>query len=121
MDKVTQEEYFTHYNRINKHLRFIEHPEYNNVDFIKERVKVHFDLFLNNWEKESIKQLIIQNYKENHGYIAGDYLTNGNTIYWEIETVVGSIKKKCNTAHMDKYYSEEYKAKFLDIIKTKKL
>ena len=121
MENITQEEFDRHYQRIYNRLCFINDPDKNNRQYIESRVKLHFELFLNDFEKENITQLIFQNYKENYGYISGVDLPNGYTIHWELQCVVSSAKTQCNTKHMDTYYSEEYKRRFLDIIKTKRL
>ena len=121
MNTVTQAEFQQHYERIYNHLCYITHPDRFNNDFIVELVRDHFTVFLNNYEKECIKQLIFQNYTDNYGYTTGIYLPNGNTIHWEIQIVVLSAKSQYNNEHMNKYYLQEYKDKFLDIIKSKKL
>jgi len=121
MEKVMEEEYNIQYSRIRDHLAYIRHPECNNKDFIDSRVRYHFSMFLNNYEREYVKQLILENYNETFGYISGINLPNGNTIDWEIELVVSSAKTKCINEHMNKYYSQEYKDKFYNIIQSKKI
>jgi hypothetical protein len=50
--------------------------------YIKQNVDKHFIEFLNNAEKRVIKELIINNFKENHGYNGTENLPTGNLLCW---------------------------------------
>jgi len=84
-------------------------------------VDKNFIEFLNNAEKNRIKELIINNFKENHGYSGTGNLPTGNLLSWEIQVVVSHYNKFISKEYMEKWYSQEYYNQLASIIKSKKL
>ena len=122
----TQEEYDEMFSFFETRVNNYSHV-YSNMnkdekqDFINQQVEKHFTLFLNNAEKNAIEQLIIENFKENHGYSGTDELPNGYLLCWEIQIVVSHYNKFISKEHMKKWYSQEYYNQLASIIKCKKL
>ena len=122
----TQEEYDKMFSFFETRMNNYSHL-YSNMDkdekqqFINAKVQNHFTLFLNNAEQHVIEELIIQNFKENHGYSGTDELPNGNLLCWEIQVVVSHYNKFISNDHMKKWYSQEYYNQLASIIKSKKL
>jgi len=126
MEKRTQREY---YNMIAYYERYMNYhtDRYFNMDKAKKRdillkkVEKHFYQFLNNAEKDDITRLIINNFKENHGYSGTGKLPNEHLLCWEIQVVVSHYNKFISKEHMEKWYSQEYYNQLASIIKSKKL
>jgi hypothetical protein len=122
----TQEEYDEIFKFVESSMKYNEHL-YSNMDkddkqqFIKEKVDKHFIEFLNNAEKHAIEELIINNFKENHGYSGTEKLPTENLLCWEIQIVVSHYNKFISKEHMEKWYSQEYYNQLASIIKSKKL
>lgn len=100
-------------------------------EFINQEVLKHFTLFLNQSEQNAIKELILNNFKENHGYKDDiDNIDHNNNKYvlptgylmcWEIQVVVSHFNKFISKDHMNTWYSQEYYNQLASIIKSKKL
>jgi hypothetical protein len=88
---------------------------------IKEKVDKHFCQFLNNAEKHAIEELIIENFKENHGYSGTGNLPTGNLLSWEIQVVVSHYNRFISKEHMEKWYSQKYYNQLASTIRYKKL
>jgi hypothetical protein len=116
--ETTKEEYQAMYQRIDQLMQYTE----NKHEFITTQVEKHFAEFLNKAEQDAITTLIIQNYKENHGYSGDGILPNGNLLCWEIQVIACNWSDKTIIkSHMDKWYTPEYCTQIANIIKTKKL
>jgi hypothetical protein len=62
--------------------------------------------FLNNAEKSAIRQLIIQNYIENHGYSGAGELPNGNLLCWEMQIICCNWNDKTiSKDHIENWYA----------------
>ena len=122
----TQEEYDEIFEFVESSMKYNEHL-YSNMDkddkqkFIKEKVDKHFIEFLNNAEKHAIEELIINNFKENHGYSGTGNLPTKNLLCWEIQIVVSHYNKFISKEHLEKWYTQEYYNQLASIIKSKKL
>ena len=117
--ETTKEEYATMYNRIKNRM------EYTNStleDDISQLVDKHFSIFLNNAEESAIVELILQNFKENHGYTGEGKLPNGNLLCWEIQIIACDFSdKSIRENHFKKWYSPTYYTQIMKIIGSKKL
>lgn len=122
----TQQEYDEMFSFFETRMNYNSHL-YSNMNkdekqhFINGKVQNHFTLFLNKAEENAIEQLIIENFKENHGYSGIDKLPTGNLLCWEIQIVVSHYNKFISRDHMEKWYSQEYYNQLASIIKSKKL
>jgi hypothetical protein len=127
----TKEEYNHMSQKIEKRMRFKK--ENYTKETIDQLVDKHFSIFLNKAEQQAIIKIIIQNFKENHGYTEGQpLLPNGNRIYWEIQIIAcdrstpfisapeGGMKT-INKLHMEKWYTQDYCSQIANIIKSKRL
>jgi len=121
----TQEEYDEMIEFVKSSMKYNNHfPNMDNDDkqqYIKQRVDKHFIEFLNNAEKSAIEELIINNFKENHGYSGTGYLPTENLLCWEIQIVVSHYNKFRSKEHMEKWYTQKYYNQLASIIKSKKL
>jgi hypothetical protein len=128
----TQQEYDEIAKKIETHMEYYidiysKMDEDKKQQYIQEKVEKHFREFLNNSEKEKITELIIQNFKENHGYIDEvdetdePVLPTGNLTCKEIPVVVSHFNKFFDKEHMEKWYSQYYYNQLASIIKSKKL
>jgi len=123
--EYTQEEYDEIFEFVESSMKYNNHlPNMDNdakQQYIKQKVDKHFIEFLNNAEKHVIKELIINNFKENHGYSGSENLPTGNLLCWEIQIVVSHFNKFISKEHMEKWYTQEYYNQLASIIKCKKL
>jgi hypothetical protein len=115
----TQEEYNDMYQNIEKRMRF-KNEQYTR-EMIELLVDKHFSIFLNKAEQQAIEELIIENFKENHGYREGQTLPNGNRMCWEIQIIACESMKNINKSHMEKWYTQDYCSQIENIIKSKRL
>ena len=126
--KPTTEEYNKMYKKIEGRMRF-KNEEYTK-ETIDQLVDEHFSIFLNEAEQQAIIEIIIKNFKENHGYTEDQpLLPNGNRICWEIQIIdcdsstsapFGGMKN-INKDHMKKWYTQDYCSQIANIIKSKRL
>ena len=132
----TQQEYSEVVKRIKTRMEFYN-DIYSKMDedrkqqHVREITEKHFREFLNNSEKKKIAELILKNFKENHGYIDNvDNIDHNNNKYvlptgylmcWEIQVVVSHFNKFISKEHMNTWYSQEYYNQLAGIIKSKKL
>jgi hypothetical protein len=115
----TKEEYNHMYQKIEEHMRF-KNKEYTK-ETIDQLVDKHFSIFLNEAEQQAIIEIIIKNFKENHGYTEGELLPNGNRICWEIQIIACNSMKNINKPHIEKWYTQDYCSQIANIIQSKRL
>jgi hypothetical protein len=117
--KPTKEEYDYMYKKMEEHMHF-KNEKYTK-ELIDQLVDEHFSIFLNKAEQQAIIEIIIKNFKENHGYTKGKVLPNGNQICWEIQIIACNDFKNVNKTHMEKWYTQQYCSQITNIIQSKRL
>ena len=117
--KPTKEEYNHMSQKIEERMRFKK--ENYTKESIEQLVDKHFSIFLNEAEQQAIIEIIIKNFKENHGYMEDKVLPNGNRICWEIQIIACEPMKNNNKSHMEKWYTQDYCSQIANIIQSKRL
>ena len=118
--ETTKEEYAAMYNRIKNRMEYMNST--TDDEHITQLVDKHFSIFLNDAEESAIVELILQNFKENHGYTGEGKLPNGNLLCWEIQVIACDFSdKSIRENHFNRWYSPNYYTQILKIIGSKKL
>lgn len=118
--ETTKEEYDKVYTRIKDRMEYINSTL--DHEYITQLVDKHFSIFLNKAEESAIIEIIIQNFKENHGYTGEGQLPNSNLLCWEIQIIACDFSDKTiREKHFNKWYSPKYYTQILKIIGSKKL
>lgn len=119
--ETTKEEYAVMYNRIKNRMEYTN-SIITDEEHITQLVDKHFSIFLNDAEESAIVELILQNFKENHGYTGEGKLPNGNLLCWEIQVIACDFSNKTiRENHFARWYSPKYCIQIINIIGSKKL